>query len=173
MGKNKTHLLGLLESANDNTNINATYNHKKHKRCKACIHKYSNVGNKLQNENKPQKLITIYLPNDNTETLEAKLRAKDEELENLKKQTIQINEYLMNDRNKAQETLTMLRNEHNAKFESLQKEIERLSREHLYNLKEYLVYRRNAKQEIEDLQMNFLQMKPQNNKIKQKCNHKV
>merc|ERR1712130_720635 len=89
------------------------------------------------------------------------------------KQTIQINEYLMNDRNKAQETLTVLRNENNAKFESLQKEIERLSREHLYNLKEYLVYRRNTKQEIEDLQMNFLQMKHQNNKIKQKCNHKL
>ena len=66
-----------------------------------------------------------------------------------------------------------LRKEYNDKFEKLQNEISELSQQHLYNLKEYLNYRRNTKQEIHDLKMSVFDIKHEKNRIKQKCNDRV
>lgn len=173
--QNKSHLLSLLESANNNIN-KIVENHHKNKRCKACHDKHQNIQIKRiicnQSQN-PSKLTTIYLPNDNQETIECKLNAKIKELEEFKHQTAKINEYLMNDRNKTYQDLDKLRKEYNDKFEKLQNEISQLSQQHLYNLKEYLNYRRNTKQEIHDLKMNVFSTNSEKNRIKEKYNDRV
>lgn len=172
LSQNKKHLLSLLECANNNIN-QIVETDKLHKRCKPChYNKKRIICNKIKTENNRQKLTTIYLPSENTMTFTEKLKAKEKELQDLKKQTFEINEYLMNDRNKAFESLENLRNEYNEKFKNLQNEICDLSQQHLYNLKEYLNYKRNTKQEIEKLKFNFLEMKQEKNKIKSKYENK-
>eukprot|EP01083_Nonionella_stella_P179173 635401_1 len=168
--QNKSHLLELLESANDNIS-DMSDNNKRHKWCKACNHKHHKKY--IQTQPIPQKLTTIYLPNDNADTMQSKLDAKEDELMKLKQQSLKINEYLITDRNKAHRSLEILRNEYNAKFESLQSKMTDLSKQHLFNLKEYLNYRRNAKQEIHDLQSSLLHIKQENDQMKNKYDNKV
>ena len=73
--QNKSHLLSLLESANNNIN-QIVESHHKHKRCKACHDKHQSIQIKRiicdQTQN-PSKLTTIYLPDDNQQTLQSKV----------------------------------------------------------------------------------------------------
>jgi len=173
--QNKEHLVELLQSANDNLH-DILEEPKRHKQCGACTHHHQTqriIRNKVHRENHPRKLTTIYLPNDPADTLRSKLEAKEEELLDLKQHSLASNEFLRSDRDKAQRDLEALRAEYDSKFERLQQEIERLSREHLYNLKEYLNYRRTTKQEMHDLQIGALQMKQQSTATKEECVQKV
>merc|ERR1712228_1152833 len=131
------------------------------------------MGQCMKKANNPSKLTTIYLPNNNAETLKTWVSAKEEEMQKIKDQSLKISEYLMSDRNKAYHSLQQLRIENNEKFEMQQNEMAELSKEHLYHIKEYLIYRRNTKQEMHDLMLNFFKMKDENNKMRKKYNDKV
>merc|ERR1712157_705695 len=101
------------------------------------------------------------------------LAAKEEQLDKIKSESLRISEYLMADRNAAHEALQALRTENNAKFDELQSELTELSKEHLFNIKEYLIYRRRTNERMHDLELNYHRIKEQNNKIKQKYQDKV
>eukprot|EP00484_Ammonia_sp_Unknown_P018945 CAMPEP_0197025942 /NCGR_PEP_ID=MMETSP1384-20130603/6129_1 /TAXON_ID=29189 /ORGANISM="Ammonia sp." /LENGTH=438 /DNA_ID=CAMNT_0042454533 /DNA_START=48 /DNA_END=1364 /DNA_ORIENTATION=- len=172
--QNNQHLLSLLQSANENMNemISTQHEHKrKSKRCSACHHAQL-LQQSMAADHVPQKLTTIYLPNENTQTLQAQLEAKQEELENLKQESMRINEYLIKDRNKAYESLDAFRSEYDEKFKSLQTEISDLSQQHLFHLKEYLNYRRKSKQEIHELKVTAFKLQYENDRLARKYSHK-
>ena len=75
--QNKDHLMELLESANNNLH-DILEEPKKHKQCGACTHHHQTqriIRHKEHRENHPQKLTTIYLPNDPADTLRSKVLA--------------------------------------------------------------------------------------------------
>eukprot|EP00485_Elphidium_margaritaceum_P008202 CAMPEP_0202686502 /NCGR_PEP_ID=MMETSP1385-20130828/2260_1 /ASSEMBLY_ACC=CAM_ASM_000861 /TAXON_ID=933848 /ORGANISM="Elphidium margaritaceum" /LENGTH=429 /DNA_ID=CAMNT_0049341087 /DNA_START=46 /DNA_END=1335 /DNA_ORIENTATION=- len=169
--QNKEHLLSLLQSANDSIHEMVTdqATNTRSKRCQACNHRQQQKQQKCCIKHAiPQKLTTIYLPHNDTQTLESKLTAKQQELSALKQQYIKINEYLMNDRNLAHESLLALRTQYSDKFESLQTEIEQVSQQHLLNLKEYLSHRRQCKQQLHDMELKVLHIKRENSGMQTK-----
>jgi len=74
----------------------------------------------------------------------------------------------MSDRNKAQQASLDLRAETNEKFKQMQAEMAELSKQNLFNIKEYLAYRRQTKQTMHDLELAFIKQSDENNKIKKR-----
>jgi len=157
----KAHLLQILEAANGESNDlnNAS---RRHKNCKACHQKPEKI------KNAQSKLTTVYLPNDSAQSLQEILNAKKEEIGKMREQSLKISEFLMSDRNKAQQALLDLRAETNEKFKQMQAEMAELSKQNLFNIKEYLAYRRQTKQTMHDLELAFIKQTDENNKIKKR-----
>lgn len=115
------------------------------------------------------KLRTIYLPSDNSDYLNMKVNALQAEIHELKQLNLERESFLCKDRTEAYDQLMKLRDEYDSQMDELSTQLQILSKQHLYNMKEYLQFRRDSKQLILNLKLQSFKNKSEKSQIEREC----
>ena len=101
------------------------------------------------------KLKTVYIPNQNNTELIKEINAYKNKLKELNELFNETKNKLINDKNECYIEINKIKSEYNDKFSSLQNEIKKLNDINIYNIKEYLKYKRQSNHLIYNLKNEY------------------
>lgn len=164
------HMLSLINHQSSSSMIKC----KNHSQKKKIKNNFFRKKTKIQKvEHQPQMLTTVYLPNDNSKALQLKLNAIIDEMCDFRKQCSEIHAFLMHEKQKADRMLTEHCTEYDSKFVKMNEEMNDISTMHMFNLKEYLKYRRESIDQVQECKLEKIKEKQKRMVMGKKCEERV